>query len=256
MVLIDDLAMISRFIVVIFGFLFMFFYLKRYNKSKIDGPSPNIYFLGQTLFFVCLAVLILLVALQELLLYMNIISIDLTDWSFPDYDQHATMFLFLSNLIRPIYIILQAVAILVFAIQIYPLETILGSKKIVSKLAVVSSISLGLVYLPFLTYTYYTFIVVLIGYLILLVAFMVNFILTTKIIRQATGDVRRRAIMNITGFFIFLVGLVWTMRVGWTKAIGELINVNIIEHYSYDVVLGDITILLAMFVMYSGVKEN
>jgi hypothetical protein len=256
MVLINDLAIISRFVVVVFGVIFMLFFLKRYQKSKIDSPSPNIYFLGQTLFFVCLSVLIFLVALQELLLYLNIITTDLTDWQFPNYDENAAMFGLLKNLIRPIYIILQAIAILVFAVQIYPLETILGSKKIVSKLAVVSSISLGLIYIPFLTFTYYTLIVVFLGYIMLLVAFLVNFILTSKIIRQATGDVRRRAIMNITGFFIFLVGLVWTMRVGWTKAIGDIFNYDVPYHYSFDVVFGDITILIAMYIMYSGVKEN
>ena len=208
-------AIISRFIVCIFCILLMLFFQNKYKISKKDGGTPNSYFTGLTWYFGVLGIILLLVGIEEILTVFGIFSIDLkTD--FPGFDASATANTYgllsklSSNLLYPVFLMLLIICLVVFMIQIYPLEQILQRKKVIFWVLFSAVCANALIYIPFTLGTIYPYIAIFYGYFRnFSCVFLLNFYLTAVIIKQSAGEVRKRAIMNITGFFLFLFGLIW-----------------------------------------------
>ena len=245
---------ISRFAVAFISIWLFVFFWKRYEASK-SGPSPNMYFAGNALFFLTIGIVLILVGFQELMDYFKLWSVELDHAEFP-WDDGGDHNLYFANTlgVNPIYVALSIVVVIVFAVQIMPLEIMLGKKKWLSKLLFTEAGLLGTVYIPLLTFTLYHFAVTVLAILCILLAFFMNFGLTASLIKNSTGIVRTRAIKNIGGFFLFLVGLVWGMRVGWTEGILAMFGMD--GSLQMDVVVGNLVILCAIYVYWSGFTSN
>jgi hypothetical protein len=246
------ISFISRFIIFILASLQMVFFYKKYKESK-EGISPNTYFLGNTFFFLAMALVMFLIGLQEMFSYFEIFNISFDSTNFPEYDTNTHQLYYLENLgSNPVYLGLTIFALVVFTIQIYPLEKILGKKNILSKILLLDCILCGIVFIPGIRLSLIEFIILNLAYLSLFLGFLMNFYLTGSLIKNSTGIVRKRAILNITGFFLFMVGIVWGMRVGWTEAILGIFGGSV--PLDADVLVGSSIMLLAMYIYYQAFK--
>lgn len=249
------LAVISRFFVAVFCFFLMRFFFLRYKKSKAESQSPNYYYSGLTLFYGSVGIVLLFIGFQDLLQYAEILFINL-ETAFPDYDlavmrgSYGWLSELLANLIRPIYLFLFIYAMIIFAIQIYPLEKFLHRKNFELWILGIAIILCATIYIPPLYLTIYAFMVLLYVIFALLLAFLVNLYLTGKIIKESVGIVRKRAFMNAVGFFLFLIGLIYSMRVGWTKVLLPGVPLDA------DVFFGDMVVLIAAIIYWRAFRTD
>ena len=212
---------------------------------------PNYYFFGTSMFFLAMGTILLIVGIIEAMASISDKAFNFDTNRFPGYVKGENDLLFLENLgSNPLYIALTIVSLVVFSVQIFPLEMILGKKKIASKLLVFAAALCGLLYIPFLRFTYYTFGILLFAYLCVFLGLLMNCLLTGTVIKNATGVVKKRAIMNFVGFFFFLIGLVWSMRVGWMDMILRIFGSD--GPLDMDVLAGSIVMLFAMFLYWRG----
>ncbi len=240
----------SRLIISLIAFLLMGFFRKKYSETK-ESNTPNYYYFGNFLFFLANGIIILVVGIEEAFVYYGKWDINLASAKFDWVARDTSQLLFLENLgENPIYVIIIIFSLCIFAAQIYPLERLLKRKLFISKLLVVEALLCGAIFVPFLTYTYYEFGILLISFITLFMGFLINFILTGKIIKESAGIVRKRAILNITGFSLYLVGLIWSMRVGWTKGLVGLFGMD--GNLDQDVLVGNFLIFLAILLYWRG----
>lgn len=247
----EILAYISRLTIAILSLLMAGFFFKKYNDSKSSGTMPNFYFFGNSMFFLAMGAILLIVGIIEALASLSDVIFNLDTNRFPGYIKGENDLLFLENLgSNPLYIALTILSLVVFSVQIFPLEIILGKKKIASKLLIFAACLCGLLYIPFLRFTFYTFGILLFAYFCVFLGLLMNCLLTGIVIKNSTGVVKKRAIMNFIGFFLFLIGLIWSMRVGWMDLI--LRNFGSDGPLDMDVLAGSIVMLLAMFLYWRG----
>ncbi len=243
-------AFVSRLVISAIAFMMSYFFWGKYQESK-RGPSPNYYYFGNYGFFLANGIVILLVGLQELLDYFSIWEINFDSAKFYWVNRDTSQLFLLENLgENPVYVILSIYATIIFFVQISPLESLLKQRKVVSRLLLVDIVLCALIFVPPLTYTYYEFVALILTYASIFLAFLVNFVLTAKIIKNSAGIVKKRAILNISGFSLYLLGLVWSMRVGWTQMI--LVAIGSAGSLGMDVLVGNVIIFLAVLLYYRG----
>jgi hypothetical protein len=247
----EILAYVSRLSIAGLSMLMAIFFFKKYGESKASGTMPNYYFLGNSLFFLAMGSILLIVGVLEAMASFAEVKFNFDTNRFPGYVKGDNDLLFLENLgSNPIYVALTIFSLVMFSVQIFPLEIILGKKKIVSKFLLFAAALCILIYIPSIQFTYYSFGILLIAYFCVFLGLLMNCYLTGTIIKNSAGIVKKRAMMNFIGFFLFLIGLVWSMRVGWMDMILHLFGVD--GPLDMDVLAGSIVMLFAMFLYWRG----
>lgn len=247
-------GVITRLIVCLFCIYLTIFFRKKYVVTKTEG-MPNHYFHGLMWFFGMIALVMFGLFLTDYLNSAEIANFEVKG-QFEGYgpemkEKFGLLSILLYNLMSPGYLMLSQVALLVFAAQMLPLEEMLNPKKPIFKTILIAVGLMCLIYIPGLALTIFAFIILLFGYLSLILAFFVNFIMTGMIIKRSTGIVRKRAFMNISGFFVFLIGMIWSMRVGWSEMIWSGFT-----NFDVDVVFGNIVMLISAIVYYFAFKSE
>jgi hypothetical protein len=204
-------------------FLYMtYFFYKKYSQSKIDG-FPNKFFVGFLLMFFILFIVSTVLFSYEVLDYVAPDSVSLLESNFPGYDDPdnmARVWITANLLSQPFYVASMIIAGLVFAGQIYPLEEIIGwSKTPLTKTILILSAMMTLVYIPAITYSIYSMMVVLALMLSVLFAAFINIGVNIKLARSSTGAIRTRSLYILMGLFLFYIGFIWSLEVGWAKLI-------------------------------------
>jgi hypothetical protein len=221
----------------------------KYRTAKEDGAPPETtrYFLGYSLFFFITGVTLLGVGADKLLQLLGKAPMEFTA-RFPYGDPNDSGFL--ANFTRPLYLALLLLVLLLFATQVAPLEYMVWKKQYVTVFLVISTALVATVYIPALTYGLYSMIVIMTAFVAILLAFLLNFGMNLSIYFKTTGDLRRRAGFIAVGFFVFLIGLVWSMEVGWTKGLTG------VSGYEWDVAVGSVIILGGGLLMFRGFKTG
>jgi len=253
---IDEMvAVITRFVMIAVYAYMVLFFKKSYKKQK-DAGFVNKFFMGYLLFF--LALLIYQVGISIYQIGMALGYIPGGQPMFPmevGFDPDTVVF-FLSNLMRPVFIIGLVGVEALIAAQIYPLEVAIGWKRTPG--TIIMFITCGLLFLmfiPLLTWTYYSFVVLLIACAGVLYGFFMNIGVNIKMAKISTGEVRRRSVFIILASMLFYIGFLWTLEVGWTESI-----INIFAPISvslkWDVLAGSILQAISALLYRSGLNTE
>nr|MDO8117114.1 hypothetical protein [Candidatus Sigynarchaeota archaeon] len=154
----DELAIIFRFAVIVGFFLMFVFFMRNYRKSKESG-FVNKFFLGYAVFFFALFCVQIGLSMDALLSYLHVPGTGWIKADFPGADDpdNVAKVAVLSNMVLPIYILGLAALLCLLAAQIYPLEQTLNWKHAPGTVFLVSvAIALMLVFIPGITWSMYT----------------------------------------------------------------------------------------------------
>jgi hypothetical membrane protein len=233
------LALVFRFAMIfVYGYLVSHFH-DRYKYSKKTG-YPNNYFLGFSALFFILALFHVLYGYYELYVKVQQNYVDLKVF-FPWYVEQGNAIDSIAHQVRPAYLIFYFLMNCVIASQVYPLERFLGKDKTpFTKLILCLGSSLWLLFIPPLSYTMLSFVIIGFGFLGFFLGIMLNVGVNLKIFFTSTGSIRKQALFAVMGFLMLSIGLVWSMEVGWGSAVTGLDIGN-----RWDVVIGSIIQMVA-----------
>jgi uncharacterized membrane protein len=77
--------------------------------------------------------------------------------------------------------------------------------------------------------------------------FLFNVFLTASVLNKTAGEVRKRALFNLIGFFSFIIGLLFSMKLGWLK--------NVPSNH-VETVVGNIIIAVSFYIYSLGFKTD
>lgn len=244
---VELIAVISRGICVPVFIVMAVMFRRKYKNSE------NEYFRGYFWFF------IMITAIQLVTFALDVISLidpsnpiaELSDARFPDYlPEYEQYYLFLDNFIRPSYLLIIIVLCIALSTQIQPLEIIQNQKRILSRLLLICVPLVILIYIPVIRHSYYSFIVAAISVVLIGFGLLFNILLSLRLAVKTIGEVRKRSILILLGFILYIVGLGWSARVGWSSAI------NPAWGGSHDVIFGSIVILISTLLYYLGYRTS
>ncbi|MGV9171034.1 MAG: DUF998 domain-containing protein [Promethearchaeia archaeon] len=234
--------------VIIYYLLFQKFY-RDYKKSKKQG-FKNTYFLGFTVLFLILFIFHIIYGSYNLYKNAVVVPYDLTV-QFPWYTRtDGFVGVIVHNQMRPAYLSFYFLLNLVLAAQIYPLEKANNwDKNPFMKFILVCGCSVWLLFIPAIGNSSFAVIPVLFAFIGIGVGFLLNIMILVKLYKNATGDVRQRALYGIFAFLFLAVGMVISMEVGWIKIFSEEIS------YRWEVVIGSGIQIVGAFFYYKGFKR-
>ena len=244
------IAIILRFALVFF-FMYLFFFFKAAYQKALKEGFKNKFLLGFGFMFLTLWIIQLFLAIYEVLDDTGIASMEFFERNFPGYDDPANRqrIGFLLNFMQYTYIGFLALACLIFAAQVYPLEEIVGWQKTpLTKYLIVLAGLTAIILIPVeaLRFSYYSFIIILGAFLGIAIAAFLNFGVNIKLIFTTTGNIRRRSLFVLIGLLIFYLGFIWALEVGWS----ELINPE--WGLTEDLIFGSLLQIIATFFYRSG----
>ncbi|NMC06322.1 MAG: hypothetical protein GYA24_13985 [Candidatus Lokiarchaeota archaeon] len=251
MALDDVVAVLFRYGLTVVYIGIMIFFVRGYMKSKAAG-LPNKFFLGFSIMFLAILGIIASTAIYETarLMFPGTASLSTP---FPGYDdpaKQAQVGIFL-NFCRPLFVLAFLACNVMFAGQVYPLELAINWKKTpVTKLLLISGLATFFIFIPEITYTIITpiLIVACIGSLVF--GFFLNVGVNVHLFRISTGQIRRRSLFIILAFICFYLGFIWALEVGWTK---EFIPFATLK---YDIVFGSIMQMVAALFYWIGFRQE
>ncbi|HMF29857.1 MAG TPA: DUF998 domain-containing protein [Candidatus Lokiarchaeia archaeon] len=235
-------AIIFRYgMIILYLYLFDYFY-RGYQASKKAG-FPNQFFLGFVFLFAILVIFHVVYGTYELYqqLVPNYVNLQA---QFPWYQPQGNAIDIVAAQVRPIFLFFYFLMNCVIATQVYPLEKAIGWKTTpVTKIMIVFGCSLWLLFIPALSYTYFSYVPITLGFVGIFLGFVINIGANIKIFKDSTGALRRQAVYAILAFLFLGVGLLWAFEVNFGPSINPAITNN------DDVVIG-CCIQLASAVFY------
>ncbi len=212
----DELAIISRFaLIIVYLFMFVFF-TRNYRKSKESG-FVNKFFLGYAVFFFALFCVQIGLSMDALFSYLGIPGTGWIRADFPGADDPANVakVAVLSNMVLPIYILGLAALLCLLAAQIYPLEQTLNWRRAPGTIFLVCvSGGLMLVFIPALTWSTFTLVMMFASIAGMLYGLIINVGVNIKLAAVSTGDLRRRSVSIIFASILFYLGFIYTLEIG------------------------------------------
>jgi hypothetical protein len=254
----DIAAIIARF-TLIFVYVYMAFFFKKSYKKQKEAGFVNKFFMGYLLFFLSLVVYQIGISIYQLGTVLEIPFFSGWQLPFPmevGFDPSSVVF-FMGNMMRPLFVVGIIGAEALIAAQIYPLETALGWKRTPG--TIFMFITCGLLFImliPLLTWTYYSFVVLLLSYAGVLYGFFMNIGVNLKMARATTGEVRRRSLMIIVASMCFYIGFLWTLEVGWTEGIINIFIPGASISLKWDVLVGSILQAFSAILYRSGLNTE
>jgi hypothetical protein len=244
------IAVILRF-ALIFFFMYLFVFFKGSYQRALKEGFKNKFLLGFTFMFLTLTIIQLFLAIYELLDDTGLASMAFFERNFPGYDDAANRqkMGFLLNFMQYTFIGFLALACLIFAAQVYPLEEIVGWQKTpLTKYLIVLAGLTAVILLPVesLRFSYYSFIIILGAFLGIAIAAFLNFGVNIKLIMTTTGNIRRRSSFVLIGLLIFYFGFIWALEVGWSNMINPEWGLT------EDLIFGTLLQMVATFFYRSG----
>lgn len=234
-------AVIARFVLVpLFAFMAILFF-KKYRASQ------NKYFNGYFVFFLLLTIVQVSVAVADIMTILQPESVwaNTSSAKFPDYEANVSKLWIFFNLVRPYYILIYIVLLVALAGQIQPIEVILKQDRhILSRALFLCTTVLVLVYIPALTYSLFTIIIMSITNLLVFIGFLFNVFMNLSLALKTVGEVRKRSLLVLFGFIIFIIGTLWGLKMGWSV----IFNPN--WHHNEDVIIGAIISGVSIYCYY------
>ena len=234
--------------VIIYYLLFQKFY-RDYKKSKEQG-FKNTYFLGFSALFLILFIFHIIYG--SYVLYQNAVANPFNlksqfEWFVKSDDFVGDT---VNNQMRPAYLSFYFLINLVLAAQIYPLEQAKNWKKNpFMKIIIVCGSSVWLLFIPPIGNSFFAIIPVLLAFIGIGLGFLLNILILVKLYRNATGDVKQRALYGVFAFLFLAIGMVVSMEVGWIKMFSDQIS------YRWEVVIGSIIQIVGAYFYYKGFKR-
>nr|MDO8112037.1 hypothetical protein [Candidatus Sigynarchaeota archaeon] len=238
---------------VVYLVLFLFF-RKNYVQSKKNG-LPNKFSLGYEVFFGFLFVYGALSVLDEILALSTgtgfIGNLD-TDFSVlygitPGYD------LTLPNLANPLYLIGIMILMLLLAAQVYPLEVVLGWKRTPGTIYLFAiTIAIIPVFIPALSYSIYTEIVMFGAIGGVLIGLVLNIGINIRLAATTTGDLKKRSISIIFASILFYVGFLMALKIAEISILYQIFGTPL----EYDIFLGCILQAIAAILYWRGLRAS
>jgi hypothetical protein len=240
------LAVIARgALIPVFGAMMLLFW-RRYKSQS------NKFFYGYFLFFLSMTIVNTFVFIGELLGLFEINTlVNLMTLDFPYHDENREKLWIFYNLVRPPYLL--ALVILYFAMgsQVQPLEFVLNHKQHLLSRGLFLSILLTIpIYFPAITYTIYTPIVVGYSMVLTIFGFLGNIGINLNLAIKSPGEIRRRSLLVLLGFFLFVLGLLWSLKMGWSELIYSGWNFNT------DVILGSVIMLCSALCYFMAFRKS
>ncbi len=247
---VELVARIVRFILVGANFLaFRFFFLRYRTEKDEEKSSASQFYLGFSIFFLFFTGMNVGVAIYDILTdYISGLS-DVIRAQFPGYEVPGALDSvgIFWNVLRPIYILGFVAALVATAALIYPLETVIGWRKTPSTILLLAICPfLLLIFIPGLTYTLYSPIVLGICYGGIAYGLVLNVIVNIWLAKRFPGKIRRRSLMIIVAFSVFYFGFIWALETGISEAIYESWG------YNHDVLFGSLLEILGCFLYWRG----
>ncbi|GAB4327993.1 MAG: hypothetical protein Kow0069_35010 [Promethearchaeota archaeon] len=215
-------------VAVTYGLLCRFFSSKA-RKAKAAG-IPNRFFVGFFFMF-----LVLFVMQAGIAVYEAIPDAPNLQTPFPGYDALKDRVWFLYNFMRPLFVLGLLMGLGITAGMIYPLEEIVGWRSFpLTKYLLVVAAAVLVVFVPAVTFSAYTVVVLLATFVGIGFGLFFNMAVNLKLaVRSPAGSsIRRRSVAILVAFVLFYLGLVWSLEVGWTKALVPVASLK------WDVVVG------------------
>ncbi|MEX2682690.1 MAG: hypothetical protein Q6373_013900 [Candidatus Sigynarchaeota archaeon] len=211
----NEIVLITRVCLIGVYFYMFWFFRNNFLKSKAAG-FINKFFIGYAFFFLVLFGFQVGYAFTEVGDYFNLFPTDWIRGNFPGYGDKVIMapVLFLYNLVKPIFLLGISSLMLLIAGQVYPLELTLNwNKIIITKYLLLVALGVMLIFIPLLTWTTYSFIILLAAILGVIIGLLMNIGVNVKIARVSTGELRRRSISIIFASILFYMGFIWTLEI-------------------------------------------
>lgn len=245
---INLLAVIARGITFPILFLMAALFRKRYKESL------NQYFNGYFLFFIAMSLIQLVTFFLDVISYIGIWEnvAAFSDARFDDYiDDYANTLLYIDNFVRPSYLLIFIALFIAIASQVQPLEVFSqNEKRILSRLNFLCIPLIALIYVPFIRYTYYSVIALSIGVLAIAFGLLYNVFMNLRLAIKSVGELRKRFLIVLIGFVLFMVGIVGSARTGMFKAINPAISMD------HEVIIGSVIIIFAAFLYYISFRKS
>lgn len=247
------IAALARIALIGVYFYMFYFFRSNYIKSKQSG-FVNKFFIGYGVFFLALFGFQIGLSIYSVL---DIIDPSLVNWireSFPgsEIPGNVEKILFLENLILPLYILGLAGILILIGAQIYPIEETIGWKRTPgTKILFIISGGLLLIFIPAITWSYYSFIMVTSSILGFAYGLILNLAVNIKIAVASTGDLRKRSISIIFASFLFYLGFLYTLEIQ-EISLEAITGLNI--PMDWDTVLGCVLQTLAALLYRQGLK--
>lgn len=226
----------------------VYMFRKKYNENK------NVYFNGFFIFFIVFSFTQAVVFCTDLIGLIND-DIDLgllstSSFSYTSPENEAKLSYF-ANFVRPSYLLIFFVVLLALGSQVQPLEITLNKeKRLISRAIFLALPLVGLVYIPFLTFSVYTVAVIVYSLAVVVIGFLFNILMSIILFFKSVGEIRKRSFFVLLGFLMLLFGTVWGMRIG----LSEAINPN--WGYDHDVIFGSIMTILGTLSYYMAFHEK
>ena len=215
------------------------------------AADRNKFFFGYFIFFFFMALTDAAIFLGEVLNFMfqNNTLTDLMGLDFPNFEENRDRLGLIFNLVRPPYLLALMILYIAFASQLQPLEIVLNQKSHLISRGLYLAVGLTiLIYIPAMTYTLYTQIIVYFSLLLLIVGLFGNIGLNLYLAVRSPGKIRRRSYLVLIGFVLFIIGLLWSLKLGWSETLNPAWNFEI------DVVIGSLISTISAFCYYLGFK--
>ncbi len=247
----ETLALVCRYALIIAYIAILIFFKRGYARSKAAG-FPNKFFLGFTFMF-----LVLVGILGGIGMYETVNAFAPGTWNmqipFPGYYDEAVYPIvgIFRNFCRPLFLLAIIAGNILIAGQVYPLEIAIGWKKVpVTKMLVVTSLALFLVFIPGITFSILTQVLFAAGFGCLGLGFLLNIGVNIHLFRISTGQIRQRSLFIIVAFILFYLGFVWALEVGWAKIFIPEATLK------YDVVFGSLVQIVAAIFYWVGFRQE
>ncbi|MEX2682691.1 MAG: hypothetical protein Q6373_013905 [Candidatus Sigynarchaeota archaeon] len=248
----NELVLIARFVIVVV-YLYMFlFFRKNYLKSKAAGFT-NKFFVGYAFFFLVLFCYQLGYSISELGSALHLFDSSWLEGDFPGYSEsHRAILFFVLKMVKPIFIIGISSLMLLIAGQVYPLELTLNwNRWIITKFLIIVSIGVLFIFIPQLTWTYYSFVLCTAAVLGVVIGLVMNMGINIKLAKESTGELRVRSIAIIFASLLFYIGFIYTlsiMEISVTRPFG------ISEWAKWDTIFGYILQIISAILYRQGLR--
>ncbi|MHA1341584.1 MAG: hypothetical protein ACTSRZ_16740 [Promethearchaeota archaeon] len=248
---VEIIAMIMNFaLIAVYAYLFWFF-RKKFAEQQKAGYT-NMFLRGYSFMFFFLLIFQIGASIVNVvdLLSKTFHSTQL-QVPFPGKPTDLIPFIaFISNLLRPIFILGLISLELLFAAQIYPLEKALNWNKTPGvKFMIITALAQFLLFIPIITWTVFGALIIYTTFAGLFYGFFMNIAVNIKLAISTTGEIKRRSIIIIFASFLFYLGFVWRLEVGWTRII-----IPLLDELRWDIVFGSFVIIIAAFLYRNGLS--
>ncbi len=251
MALDDFIAVLFRYALTVVYIGIMVFFIRGYTKSKAAG-LPNKFFLGFSIMFLAILGIIAGTAVYETvnLIFTGTWNLQTPFPGYYDPIMREQVGIFL-NFCRPLFVLAFIACNVMIAGQVYPLEIAINWKKApATKLLVITGLAAFAIFIPGITFSIVTQILLVACIGSLLFGFALNIGVNIHLCRVSTGQIRRRSLFIILAFICFYMGFIWALEVGWTR---EFIPGATLK---YDVVFGSILQMVAAVFYWVGFRQE